>query len=183
MKSKTFAGAGLQSPALEIETQAHTNFVLRRLSRSDGDQYVKLISDLTPSDRRFRFFSAIRELPDSWQSALTDVDQIHHAAFAAEKFNPGSEPELCGVVRLVETKTPGEVEFAIVVAPSYRNCGLGYSLMEYAIAFARHYNIKSIVGAVHSENNAMLKICRELGFSSAFEPGSPSTTSVTLTLS
>ncbi len=173
---------GLTATATEIKTHERLSFVVRRLSTADRAEYVKMISSLNPSDRRFRFFTAIKQLPDDLQVALTSVDPFSHAAFVAEKFQPGSDPELCGVVRLVKNGMPGESEFAIVVAPTYRNCGLGYSLMEFAIAYARYYGFIKIIGSVLTENQAMLKICRELGFQCELESGNPATTSVVLTL-
>ena len=139
---------GLSVPAKEIKTQERLNFFVRRLSTADRAQYVKMISKLSPSDRRIRFLTAIKEFPGDWKAALTDTDPNLHAAFVAEKFQSGSDPELCGVVRLVKTEGTGEAEFAIVVAPTDRNCGLGYSLMEFAIAYARYCGDTKIVGSV-----------------------------------
>ncbi len=169
-------------PAQTFKTQAYINIVVRKLSPADREQYVKLISSLSPSDRRFRFITAIKELPNDRQGALTDLDQNRHIAFGAEKFQPGSDPTLCGVVRLVKTEIPSEAEFAIVVEPDHRNCGLGHSLMEFAIAYARYYGFSKITGSVHSDNLAMLSICQALGFRSKLEPGNPSIISVTLIL-
>jgi acetyltransferase len=73
-------------------------------------------------------------------------------------------------------------EFAVLVQSDLKGHGLGWRLMQHLIDYARAEQLKELYGSVLAENTTMLKMCRELGFSIAAEPGDPSLRQVRLEL-
>lgn len=181
------AAAGRMTAAPTLTTIAGRQFELRRIRREDAASYDRLVSTLSPQDRRFRFFSAFARLPESLRDSLTDVDHETHQAFvAAECAVPRRTPEGCedigGVVRMIVDKDGEGAEYAIIVSPRLRGVGLGYALMQYAIDYARYAGLARLHGDVMSENAAMMQMCRELGFVARRHPEDASVSVVTLTL-
>lgn len=152
--------------AATLTTLSGQQFTLRPVRPSDALNYKRLVSGLSPDDRRYRFFSALQDLPDALCDSLINVDHTEHEAFVAVRRNGGAAEDLCGVVRLIKDKERNGAEYAIVVSQHCRNMGLGYSLMLYAIDYARYAGFSYIHADVLADNRAMLKICGELGFES-----------------
>ena len=74
--------------------------------------------------------------------------------------------EPLGVVRL-HSDTPGETgEYAILSRSDLKGRGLGWSLMQLIIEYAKSEGLKRISGQILQENAVMLKMCRELGLRS-----------------
>jgi acetyltransferase len=64
-------------------------------------------------------------------------------------------------------------EYAIAVRSDWTGRGVGYLLMRRLIDIARQRGIRELVGQVLRENESMLQMCRELGFTIAQEPRDP----------
>jgi acetyltransferase len=62
-------------------------------------------------------------------------------------------------------------EYAILVRSDLKGRGLGWRLMQHMIAYARSENIEQLYGSVLAENATMLRMCGELGFNIAPQPG------------
>ena len=165
-----------------LTTLAGRQFLLRPIRTGDADSYDRLVSTLSPEDRRYRFFSAFNELPDSLRESLINVDHSDHEAFVAAEDGASQETEICGVVRLIKEGANNGAEYAIIVSGQRRGLGLGYSLMQYAIDYARYVKLSYLRGEVLLENKAMMQMCRELGFKRASNPDDPAVATVTLHL-
>lgn len=117
-----------------LSTIAGRQFELRPIRASDADSYDRLVSTLSPEDRRYRFFSAFAKLPPSLRDSLTNVDHTTHEAFVAAACGPDRCDDISGVVRMIidggAEGRGGEAEYAIIVSSRLRGVGLGYSLME-----------------------------------------------------
>jgi acetyltransferase len=148
---------GAETPKRRITTQSGAQFFVRPIRPDDAEAYESLVETLSAHDRRFRFFSAWRELPGRLRESLTRVDHINHEAFVAVSVDE-SEGALCGIVRLIKRSDPGAADFAIVVSQDLRNKGLGYSLMQYIVDYAKASGVERLCGTVLSDNRAMLKI-------------------------
>ena len=72
-------------------------------------------------------------------------------------------------------------EYAIAVSDDMVGQGLGEMLMHRIVDYARGRGIGEIFGDVLVGNDAMLAICRQMGFTAAEGPG-PGTIRVTLRL-
>jgi len=61
-------------------------------------------------------------------------------------------------------------EYAIAVRSDWKGRGVGYLLMKRLIDIAGERGIGELVGDVLRENEPMLQMCRELGFTIAPDP-------------
>jgi acetyltransferase len=68
------------------------------------------------------------------------------------------------VVRIVATPENDRAEFAVLVRSDQKGRGLGFQLMKDIIAAARARDIKTIHSDVLCENQTMLSMASELGF-------------------
>ncbi len=135
-------------------------FLVRPIRPEDAAAHTAFFARLPPEDVRFRFFTAVRELPPEQMARLTQVDYDREIAFIAIREASG---ETVGVARLVrETATTSE--FAIVVQPDAKGQGLATHLMRRLIDWARSQGVATVVGQVLSDNTAMLGFVRHLGF-------------------
>ena len=82
----------------------------------------------------------------------------------------GDQPSIVAVGRLIKSHEGVEAEFALVVTDKFQHHGLGRELLRRLIEVGRAEGVGRIVGHILSDNSAMLRVCKELGFTSAFEP-------------
>ena len=73
-------------------------------------------------------------------------------------------------------------EYAILLRSDLKGRGLGWSLMQLIIEYAKSEGLKRISGQILQENTVMLKMCRELGFEIKTDPQDRGLRDVTLTL-
>ena len=69
-----------------------------------------------------------------------------------------------GVVRLHADENHDTGEYAILLRSALKGRGLGWSLMQMIIEYAKSEGLRSVKGQILQENTVMLKMCRELGF-------------------
>jgi acetyltransferase len=146
----------------------------RRLVLSDGRQIfvrpirpddepllLQLLQHVSPEDLRLRFFDSIKEFTHPFLARLTQLDYARAMAFIA--FDEASG-EALGVVRVHSDSKGDSGEYAILLRSGFKGHGLGWSLMQMIIEYAKTKGLKQIVGQVLQENSIMLNMCRELGF-------------------
>ena len=90
--------------------------------------------------------------------------------------------QLLGVVRLHADANYETGEFAILLRSDLKGRGLGWIMMELMIRYARTEGLRRIEGQVLGDNIAMLRMCRELGFSVVSDTGGPGIMDVSLSL-
>jgi RimJ/RimL family protein N-acetyltransferase len=90
--------------------------------------------------------------------------------------------ETFGVVRLHADAAHESAEYAILLRSALKGSGLGWSLMQLIIEYAKSEGLKRIEGQILHENMVMLKMCRELGFEVKTDAEDPGLCDVTLTL-
>ena len=111
--------------------------------------YKRLLSPRTPTDDELRRWSAI---DPSIECALVALA------------GPEDNEELIGVARFV-VESPGEADFAIVLADAWQGLGLGRELMSRLTDAARRYGLRRLRGDALATNTGMLALARRLGFS------------------
>ena len=93
-----------------------------------------------------------------------DIDYKNEIAILAEYDSNGNKQNV-GVVRLFIDPRQQTGEFAILVADNFQNSGLGTKFMEILIAIGRKKGLKSIYAIVLADNDKMLTLMKEFGFS------------------
>lgn len=68
------------------------------------------------------------------------------------------------MVRIHSDEAHRSGEFAILLRSDLKGRGLGWTLMQLMIDYAKSRGLSHIDGQILQENSVMLKMCRELGF-------------------
>lgn len=134
-------------------------YEIRPIRPEDAEAQGEHFRSLPPEDVRFRFFSAMRELPPSMLARLTQIDYEREMAFVAVH-----DGQIFGTARIIREGSGGTAEFAVVVSPSAKGTGLSRHLMERAIAWARDEGITELLGHILADNAPMLAFIQHLGF-------------------
>ncbi len=142
---------------------------LRPLRPEDEPLLLELAAHMSPEDLRLRFFTPMRGLTHAVAARLSQLDYDRELALIALE---GQMP--LGVVRYFADPDRQSAEYAVAVRSDRKGSGLGYLLMNRLIAVARQRGIGELVGDVLRENEPMLRMCRELGFTIATQPADPS---------
>ena len=153
---------------------------VRPVRPEDEPLYGPFFAAVTPGDLRLRFFALVKDFSHTFIARFTQIDYARAMAFIALDKASGA---MLGVVRLHATADYDSGEYAILVRSDLKGHGLGWSLMQLIIEYARSEGIRSIKGQVLHENVMMLDMCRNLGFHIASDPQEPSSAIVTLSLS
>jgi acetyltransferase len=153
--------------------------LLRPIRPEDEHLYELFLSRVTSEDLRLRLFAPVKELSHRFLARLTQIDYAREMAFVAISETQG---ELLGVSRFAADPDYERAEYGVLVRSDLKGKGLGWSLMSHLIDYARATGIQDLYGSVLSQNTTMLRMCRELGFSSELEPDDPAVRHVTLNL-
>jgi RimJ/RimL family protein N-acetyltransferase len=134
---------------------------VRPIRPSDDLLVRDLLGHVNKEDLRLRFFDSIREFSHQFIARLIELDYARAMALVA--IDKASN-ETLGVVQLYADATHETGEYAIVLRSDLKGRGLGWSLMQLIIEYAKSEGLKRIFGQILQENTVMLKMCRELGF-------------------
>ena len=148
----------------ETVTLGGRQVLMRPIRPEDEPKHYEFLSRLTPEDVRFRFFSAVRQLPHSQMARFTQIDYEREMAFVATAPDGGNEPETLGVVRVVTEPNNETAEFAIVVRSDLKGQGFGAALLDKMIAYCRARGTRKLIGQVMAENRPMLGLAESRGF-------------------
>ena len=150
-----------------------TPITLRPVRPEDEPLLQDLVAHMSAEDIRLRFFAPIRELSHSFAARLSQVDYDREMALVAQH-----EGTTLGVARYFADPDRLRAEYAIAVRTDWKGYGIGYVLMTRLIDAARQAGIGELVGDVLHENQPMLDMCRELGFTLAANPSDAALTIV-----
>ena len=140
------------------------DILVRPVRPEDETLYPDFFRQVSPDDMRMRFFAPVKDFGHAFIARLTQLDYARAMAFAAISESTG---QLLGVVRLHSDANYEAGEYAILLRSDLKGRGLGWTLMELMIQYARDEGLRRIDGQVLGGNVAMLKMCRELGFAVA----------------
>jgi acetyltransferase len=151
---------------------------LRPIQPEDADALQRTVIATAPEDIRMRFFSGLRQLPDTLATRLTQIDYDREMAFVLEE----ADGSIGGVVRLSLDPDRQRGEYAIILRTDLKGRGLGVALMNEILRYARSIGVKQVFGDVLSENTRMLDLAAELGFRRESRGPYPGVVEVTLDL-
>jgi acetyltransferase len=152
---------------------------VRPIRPEDEPLIHEMLKHVTMHDLRLRFFAPMKQFSHEFVARLTQLDYARAMAFVA--FDEASN-ELVGVVRIHSDSIYETGEYAILLRSDLKGRGLGWTLMQMIIEYARSEGLKTISGDVLSENTVMLAMCRNLGFEVKPDPVEHEICNVRLTL-
>lgn len=153
--------AGLE----ETLTLGQQPLLVRPIRPQDGARLAAFYAGASPSDLRLRFFLSRREVPASELARYCQIDYEREMAFIAL-----DGERMVAEVRAVCDPDNVEAEFAIQVAASHQQRGLGRLLLDKMLAYLRARGVREIRGECLAENRVMMDLAREAGFSVVSEP-------------
>jgi acetyltransferase len=148
-------------------------YVVRPIHPDDAQMLQRLVQELSPESRYFRFASAFTELPPSMLARFTLIDYDREMALVAvlKERSAAADGEITeterivGVSRYVTNPDQSSCEFSLLVADAFKGKGIGSRLMESIMEVAREKGLAEIDGLVLARNGAMLRLMKSLGFS------------------
>lgn len=144
--------------------------LIRPIRPEDAEAHAAFFGRLSPTDVRYRFFSALRELSAEQVARMTQVDYDREMAFVAVDERSG---ETVGVSRLVREPYTDRGEFAVVVEARMKGRGLATKLMRKLLDWGAGQGMTEVVGQVLADNQPMLAFVRRLGFEVRRVPEEP----------
>ena len=139
-----------------------TRLLLRPLSTDDRAGLAALFARLTPESRYRRFLSPKRELTPRELTYFTDIDHLHHEAFAAVDRRDGS---IVGVGRYVhDADRAGVATVAVEVADELQGMGIGTALARRVVRRARANGFALLTATTLWENRPARALLRRLEF-------------------
>jgi acetyltransferase len=152
----------------ELETVASlrdgTVLGLRPLRPEDEPLLHDLAAHMSHEDLRLRFFTPVQGLTHAVAVRLSQLDYDRELALLAER-----DGTALGVVHFFADPDNLRAEYAIAVRSDWKGRGVGFLLM----SIARQHGVGELVGEVMRENEPMLQMCRDLGFSIGPQPADP----------
>ena len=155
--------------AKQITDRNGKAYLMRPIKPDDAPKLQAAIAESNPEHVRLRFFSSLHQLPDMLAKRLTQIDYDREMAFVVIDESGGTQ-EGVGVVRLALDPDRARGEYAVMVQSDRHGTGLGFRMMQEIIAYARASGVKQIFGDVLAENQTMLDMCADLGFTQARAP-------------
>jgi acetyltransferase len=142
-----------------------TPVTLRPVRPADEPLLQDLFAHMSRQDVRRRFLASIRELSHPFAARLSRPDYDREMALLAQH-----DDMTLGVARYSADPDKQSAEFAVAVRSDWKGHGVGYLLMSRLIEVARAAAIGELVGYVLRENQPMLDMCRDFGFTRAANP-------------
>jgi RimJ/RimL family protein N-acetyltransferase len=164
--SETTRTASADRPAAlprEFRLRDGTRVWVRPIRPEDRDRLRVGLHQLSAASRYHRFLATVSELSDEQLRYLTAIDHVNHLAWIALAPAEPGEPAL-GVARCIRfPDNPRVAEVAVTVLDAYQGWGLGTLLLGLLSASAAAQGIRTFRAYVHVDNDAMLRIFRDLG--------------------
>ena len=128
-----------------IEVKDGWRVFVRPIRPEDEPLIHEMLKHVTMQDLRLRFFAPMKEFSHEFIARLTQLDYARAMAFVA--FDEASN-ELVGVVRIHSDSIYESGEYAILLRSDLKGRGLGWTLMQMIIEYAKSEGLKAISGDV-----------------------------------
>ena len=145
---------------------------IRPAAPEDEMTVREFFASLGPDDLRFRFLSPMPRLCESLYDTLLRVDHVRTEDYLVFVDEDGEDRMVASAMLSCdpETKT---AEVAISVHPSFRNKGVGWSLLDFIARDAEQRGMKVLQSIECPDNRGALEVEKDLGFEISFYPGDP----------
>ena len=168
-------------PGEQIITPDGRPLRLRSIEATDVAALQRCFTRLSVEDIRRRFLHAMSELPEPMARRLCQIDPAQETALVLldDAVTPS---EIRGVGRIFVDAAIDNAEFSVLVEQGWTRLGLGGLLLQRLIDDCRDRGLAEVWGYVLLDNQPMLDLCRELGFTRHLFPREPGTARVSLLL-
>ena len=140
------------------------SLTVRAIRPTDGPMHKQFMSQIEPHDLYLRFLTGVRELSDEELHRFVHIDYDREMALVAVTEDGAGDEQILALARMYADSDRSAAEFAVLVRSDLKSQGLGTLLMRKLISYCRSRGLKRLWGSVLSENEAMLRLGRSLGF-------------------
>ena len=142
--------------------------VIRPIRPEDEPMMVKFHRALSDSSVHFRYFGLIkleqRIAHDRLvRTCFNDYDR-EIAIIGVRNAPETKEDEIIAVGRLIKVHGLNSAEYAIILSDRWQGHGLGTHFMKLLLEIGRQEGVEHIFGLILRENQAMQRVCKQLGF-------------------
>ena len=137
--------------------------LLRRMRPDDAASVRDFLNRLSPTARRYRFFSPVNSFSEQMVTRLVDVDRSRECALAVVCLEKGKEISVGGG-RFVVDDAGSACEFSLLVGDDWQGQGVGRRILATLVERAARRGLRQIAGDVLAENRGMIALGRALKF-------------------
>jgi len=141
---------------------------IRPIRPEDEPLMVKFHATLSEESVYMRYFHYIqynRRVAHERLTRLCFIDYDREMALVVERKDPKTgERAILAIGRLSKVHQTAEAEFAILVSDAYQGHGFGGELLRRLVEIGRDEKLKRIVATILSDNVAMQRVSRKMGF-------------------
>ena len=142
--------------------------VISPIRPEDEPTMVKFHRALSDNSVHFRYFGIIkleqRIAHDRLvQTCFNDYDR-EIAIIGVRNAPETKEDEIIAVGRLIKVHEVNDAEYAIILSDRWQGHGLGTHFMKLLLEIGRKEGVEHIFGHILRENQAMQRVCKQLGF-------------------
>lgn len=162
-----------------ILPKSNQEVLIRPIRPEDEPALSNFHKKLSPQSVYFRFFHAVsldQRTSHERLSRICFADYDRQITLIIEKENEQKienieinnqediQNEIIGAIRIIKVHGTKQAEFGMTIVDGYQGEGLGFELLKRAIEVCRSEGIELLTADILSENGAMRKICKKLGF-------------------
>jgi acetyltransferase len=147
-----------------------SSVTIRPIRSGDEPEMVRFHASLSDRSVYLRYFHHLPLDARVTHERLTQICFVDYD-LATVLVAESATGDIVGVGRLAREPGSPDAEFALLVSDAWHEHGLGTELLRRLISLARVEGIRRVFGDILSENDAMQKICRQLGFALHYSIG------------
>jgi acetyltransferase len=166
---------------LEEQLDHHgRRLLLRPVRPEDAPLYREFLAQITKLDLYRRFFTCVRQFPETTTAHFTQIDYRREMAFVAVSADQCGPQEMLAVAQVWADATLRVAEFAVLVRSDLKGQGLGRLLLRKLLDYCRMRGMQRLHGYAMVDNAAMARLGRELGFRQCARDGNIEEIALTL---
>ena len=143
-----------------------TEILLRPIKPEDESMIAEMLSTMSEETLHERFFEGIPHFDHDRLVRFTNIDYERELAIVAELTGKRGK-RIIGVGRVIGDPERGTGEFTVIVHDEFHGRGLGFKLVDLIIGIAEEKGFTELTGAISADNERMLDLTEQLGFSAS----------------
>jgi GNAT superfamily N-acetyltransferase len=160
----------------ELVTRTGLKIIVRPAGVNDDTILNDLFHHVRPEDLRFRFLASVKEVPEEQIRQMTHPDRHKMETYI------GFLDDNCtavATVMLAREVASDRGEVAISVRADYRNHGIGWEMLAFAVHRAEAWGLKVIESIESRSNHDAIELEKNMGFTASPHPDDPTLMLVT----
>jgi len=147
-----------------LATRSGLTLGVRPATEQDEPALVAFFDQVSPEDRRFRFFAASEHLSHDQLDPLIHADHFRSESFVA--FDPATG-DLVASALLASDNALDTAEIAVSIREDYKGKGVGWALLDLLGREAERRGVRQVIAIESRDNHAAIELEREKGFTPA----------------